>query len=305
MIAESDPVPDPEQPDARPSLAQLRQRIDAIDDQIHDLIMERGAMVDQIAAAKARDGNGDHGITGPAIRPAREAEVLRRLAARHQGPFPFPALARMWHEMSAAFTMLQAGYSLACLEGHTYPELRELARGQFGSMAPITLYKNPLDLLQSIVSRTHHIGVLPFPGGPYEDKDTHSDGPNWWGLLRQKGAPRVIMRVPFVTMARDGNGDHDNAGALAIAKMAPVPTGDDRTLMVLRDEAKAAYLVETTPGGRMLCHGRDGQGLCQLIELSGFFAQEDMTSKDVDIRIIGAYARTLMQPETEHSSEFT
>jgi chorismate mutase len=62
------------------SLDALRREIDAIDESLHDLIMRRTTVVEQV-----RDLKRGHKVK---IRPAREAEILYRLASRHQGPFP-------------------------------------------------------------------------------------------------------------------------------------------------------------------------------------------------------------------------
>ena len=56
--------------DSRESLEELRREIDRIDDQMHDLIIRRAEM-----AQRVRQVKGD----GPAFRPAREAQLLRRL----------------------------------------------------------------------------------------------------------------------------------------------------------------------------------------------------------------------------------
>src|SRR5262245_23985308 len=64
--------------DPHPNLAALRQQIDAIDQQMHDLLMRRTEAVLGIAAAKRESGEA-------VLRPAREAQVLRRLLARHKG----------------------------------------------------------------------------------------------------------------------------------------------------------------------------------------------------------------------------
>src|SRR3546814_7390778 len=68
--------------DNTPSLDDLRRQIDYIDDAIHDLLMRRPDLGRQIGRAT--------GQGGVFIRPGREARVLRRLVARHTGPFPKP-----------------------------------------------------------------------------------------------------------------------------------------------------------------------------------------------------------------------
>src|SRR6266404_249445 len=82
-----------------PSLDNLRQEIDVIDRELHGLIRRRAELVDKITAAKP-DG-------GLAIRPGREARILRQRLTSHEGAFPAPAIYRMWREMISAFALMQ------------------------------------------------------------------------------------------------------------------------------------------------------------------------------------------------------
>src|ERR1700758_2896810 len=87
-------------------LADLRRRIDAIDDQMHDLLMERAEIVAQVAASKR---GGDVAF----YQPAREAQILRRLAARHHGILPVAPVLRIWREMLAATVRLETPFAVA------------------------------------------------------------------------------------------------------------------------------------------------------------------------------------------------
>ncbi|TAN57065.1 MAG: chorismate mutase, partial [Magnetospirillum sp.] len=84
------------------TLDQLRREIDRIDDTIHDLLMQRSAVVESIAAAKPAGR-----VT---LRPGREAAILRRLLGRHRGPFPKMALVRIWREIMGALVALQGPF---------------------------------------------------------------------------------------------------------------------------------------------------------------------------------------------------
>src|SRR6476646_7932850 len=78
----------------RPDLLALRARLDELDDQIHDLLIERAKVVENVA----RSGKAS------AFRPGREAAILRRLLARHSGQLAPQTLVRMWREMLAGTT---------------------------------------------------------------------------------------------------------------------------------------------------------------------------------------------------------
>ena len=73
-----------------PSLADLRREIDRIDEAMHGLLMERGEIIDRLIAAKQTQE------TGSAFRPAREAEMMRRLVDRHKGILPLDTAEGIW-----------------------------------------------------------------------------------------------------------------------------------------------------------------------------------------------------------------
>ena len=60
---------------APPSLQELRKEIDAIDEQVHSLLMQRGDIIDRLISVKQTQE------VGSAFRPAREADMMRRLVA--------------------------------------------------------------------------------------------------------------------------------------------------------------------------------------------------------------------------------
>ncbi len=138
------------------SLDDLRREIDEIDDAIHDLIMRRADVVKHVSAAKK-------GTTALPIRPSREAHMLRRLASRHDGPFQLSALARMWHEMIAAFTMIQASYKIAVFADAQHHTLWDLARDQFGSQTPMVALETRREVIQQVLGGEAEVGVLPPP----------------------------------------------------------------------------------------------------------------------------------------------
>ena len=64
-------------------LSELRDRIDAIDEQILALINQRAACAMEVAKTKIAQGE-----QGTFYRPDRESLVLRRIMSLNQGPLP-------------------------------------------------------------------------------------------------------------------------------------------------------------------------------------------------------------------------
>src|SRR3546814_6034062 len=96
--------------------------------------MQRAALAGRISAAKGE-------ASMASIRPAREAEIMRRLAARHAGEFPRAALARIWRELISAITRIQdKGHKVAVYAPGESQGFWDLARDHFGSSVPMTPY---------------------------------------------------------------------------------------------------------------------------------------------------------------------
>ena len=202
-------------PAGPPSLDDLRREIDAIDTRLHDLLMERAEVGRRIGEVK---GDG-----GPYVRPGREARILRRLIARHQGPFPQRVLVRLWREIVSAFSAIQGPFAVAASAPEGGPDLAPLARDHFGSESPVRRYGSAAGVLRAVTDGEATVGVLPLPRDDDEDP--------WWRVLsRDDGArPRIVARLPFAAPA--ARSDHDEA--LAVALLPHEESGEDRSYLVL------------------------------------------------------------------------
>jgi len=202
------------------TLDDLRRRIDALDDALHDLLIERSEVNRRIGAIKAKSKE-----AGPAWRPGREATVLRRLVARHRGPLPRAALVRIWRELMTAFLRLQSDFSVAVFAGTGADDgaCREIARDHFGGLTTIRTNESAHQVLREVGEGRASIGVLPLP--------QQDDPQPWWPMLlgRDAETPRVIARLPFVPGALT----RTQTEALVIGRVAPEPSGRDRSLIAI------------------------------------------------------------------------
>ncbi|HUO44819.1 MAG TPA: prephenate dehydratase [Burkholderiales bacterium] len=102
-------------------LKKIRDRIDALDDRLVELLNQRAALAQDIGRAKR----------GAVYRPEREAQVLRRLMACNRGPLSSQALSRLYTEIMSACRALEDGIRVAYLGPQgTFSE--EAALKQFG-----------------------------------------------------------------------------------------------------------------------------------------------------------------------------
>lgn len=195
-------------------LAALRDEINGIDNQIHELIMRRAAI-----AAQVRDSKQG----GPVWRPAREAQIMRRLIAQHDGPFPRTTIVQIWREIVSAMVRLQGEFAVAVYATESNRLCRDMARDHFGAETPLALYSSARAVLTAVQDGSATVGVLPIP-------EESEDAP-WWPILAGMSGTgaAVCARLPFAPGA-PGNGD----AALCIASIPPDESGKDRSLFVLR-----------------------------------------------------------------------
>jgi chorismate mutase/prephenate dehydratase len=104
-------------------LKDLRDRIDAVDDEILRLANQRAQLARDIGELKGG---------GPIYRPEREAQVVQRLQERNPGPLPREAVVRLFTEIISACRALEQTLSVAFLGPRgTFSE--EAALKHFGS----------------------------------------------------------------------------------------------------------------------------------------------------------------------------
>jgi chorismate mutase/prephenate dehydratase len=272
-------------PNSTQSLDELRARIDVIDDQLHDLLMQRTAIVEAVAQAK----QGPTGIA--ALRPGREATILRRLVARHRGKLPAGSILRIWRELIAGQLMIQTPFAVAVYMPNDAAGYWDLARDHFGSNTPMTAYRSTGQIAQAVTEIPGTVGVLPMP--------QEGDRDPWWrGLAARNGSmPRVFARLPF---GARGNARTDGGDALAIGRVEPEPTGADRSLLVLEAEAgiSRARLFSTLNACGLPCtffagfESRPDASL-DLVEVEGFVEHDDRRLKNFLDQVTDTVGRAL------------
>ncbi|HEY4134950.1 MAG TPA: chorismate mutase [Alphaproteobacteria bacterium] len=294
----------------------LREEIDAIDTAIHDLLMRRADLADRIGRAKesAKPAAAAEAAKPPAVylRPGREAMVLRRLVRRHSGPFPVPSLVRLWREIMSALLRLQGPFSVAVYaaggDGAPRPGYWDLARDYYGSSTPMTPCQGASQVVREVAEGRATVGVLPFP--------EQGEAAPWWPMLFNAGPdePRIFARLPFFEGASDRGGAA--VSAVAIARVAPEQTGEDRSLLGIEtvEEVSRARLISalSAVGLKPLFIVDDARGDQRgsgrhLVEVDGFVTSEDGSLAQFSaalgsalgrIAVLGTYAATLSDQET-------
>ncbi|MBN8969900.1 MAG: chorismate mutase [Rhizobiales bacterium] len=188
-------------PSAPPSLQDLRREIDAIDEEIHGLLLKRGDIIDRLITVKQTQE------VGSAFRPAREADMMRRLATRHRGILPLDTVESIWRVIIATFTYVQAPFSVHADLSSGESAMRDSARFHFGFTVPFLAHFSAAAAVDAVAQSRSDLALVSAAG---------SQTP-WWTALEPNGTPKIIARLPFIERA-----DHPAAlPVFVISRVAP------------------------------------------------------------------------------------
>jgi chorismate mutase/prephenate dehydratase len=136
-------------------LAEIRQRIDEIDKSIQDLVSERASCAAHVAKVKQQQGE-----TGHFYRPEREAQVLRAVMQRNEGPLSDESIAGIFREIMAACLAHEKPLTVAFLgpEG-TYTH--SAAVKHFGSLIEARPVESIEEVFRIVEADGANFGVVP------------------------------------------------------------------------------------------------------------------------------------------------
>ncbi len=172
------------EPSPTPSLADLRQEIDRIDEAMHRLLMQRGEIIDRLIAVKRTQESGS------AFRPAREAAMMRRLVERHRGILPLDTAESIWRVIIATFTYVQAPFAVHADLSAGDAAMRDSARFHFGFTVPFVPHMGAAAAVAAVTASRGDLALVPA---------AHAVGTGiWWSALESEVGPKIIARLPFV-----------------------------------------------------------------------------------------------------------
>jgi chorismate mutase len=193
-------------PPAPPSLTDLRKEIDTIDEQMHRLLMQRGDIIDRLIKVKKTQE------VGSAFRPAREADMMRRLVERHRGILPLTTVESIWRVIVSCFTYVQAPFAVHADVSAGESAMRDSARFHFGFIVPYVAHFSAQAAVEAVASSKGDLALVSATSG-------HTP---WWITLEPVGAPKIIARMPFLERA-------DHPAALPVFAISRV--ADDALLL--------------------------------------------------------------------------
>jgi chorismate mutase len=254
-----------------PPLEELRRAIDAVDDGLLDLVVRRGELVAEV-------GRGKSSADAPIYRPAREAQIMRRLLARPSDADEKDRILRIWRAIMAASYERQGGLRIAADPEVEWDAAKHFSPRHRPAVAPAA------EALAKVVSGAADLAVLPAP--------TPFGGAPW--LLRLIEARRagasvyVLSRLPFFALAATASSE-----ALVVGRGTVDPSGDDVTLTA----------AEKAPdGATTACFETGAKGL-SLFAHAEYVRPDDPRLGAAGAVWLGAYPRPL-DPSGPRAVEF-
>ncbi|MDP1632603.1 MAG: chorismate mutase [Caulobacter sp.] len=238
-------------PTSPQSLDAIRARLDVLDAELLALVGERASLAGAVAEAKRAAGDG--GKFG--LRPAREAQIMRRLLKDRDPAASAALVVRIWREIIGDSLSQQGPFHLSVWGGKLESRAVELARLRFGAAPSLTTVARPEDALAAAKT----------PGGVAVLALTPDS--SWWGRLLAEPTLKVFATLPCLTT-------WGPTSAVAVAQVEIAPTGADQTLWVT-DAPDIGKTIEAlsrdgVAGGPLAQHG----GLT-LYALAGYYQHDD------------------------------
>ena len=135
------------------TIAELRNAIDAVDQQLLLLLNQRASLADEIGDIKRQEGS-------QVYRPEREAQVIRKLQTANQGPLRAESIANVWREVMSACRALEEPHRVAYLgpEGTFSEQAAEAFFGVSIEHVPCTSFD---EVFEATASGRAAFGVVP------------------------------------------------------------------------------------------------------------------------------------------------
>jgi chorismate mutase-like protein len=222
-------------------LQAIRNRIDEIDERVHRLLIERSGVIAELIRIKGVSKS------GAAFRPDREADMMRRLAARHAGGLPLPTVEHIWREVITAFTAMQAPFAVAVAPADDPLAFRDLIRFNFGFAVPLEACASAAAAVARVRQSQNDVAVIPVAAGG-----------RWWDGLAGTRAPHIFARLPFIEL-------HDHPAAVPAYVVGPPlkePLRPDIRVVAVADRPDLDAALGPL-GGRIVARA-EGEALAEL-----------------------------------------
>jgi chorismate mutase len=248
-------------------LNNIRKKIDSIDIQIHELLMQRSEVVQEILDAKKLVST-----KNPVIyQPAREAVVLKNILSRHSGKIPHSVIIHLWRSLLSAFCNMQCDFSLIYYSSDNSIALRDALRYYFSSTISFKKSDSEFIVLNTAVNNHNTIGILPI--NSIDNKN------EWWfnfpRQLKVSGRLPFFYNDPIVNLSND---------YMIVSQSNPVKTDKDKSLFTITSNPDTGRIsvincfneLNQQANSISVHDSKDLSHRYHLIEIDGFFEESEV-----------------------------
>jgi chorismate mutase/prephenate dehydratase len=139
-------------------LGKLRDEIDSVDQQIQHLVNQRARCAQKVAEVKEHFSTPGESVVF--YRPEREAQVLRRVMERNEGPLPAEGVARLFREIMSQCLALEEPMKIAYL-GPEGTFTQQAALKHFGHAVQCHSQGSIADVFREVEAGGANFGVVP------------------------------------------------------------------------------------------------------------------------------------------------
>lgn len=185
----------------------IREKIDAVDLKIKDLLNKRARYALEIARIKQEESEDI-----PVYRPEREQQIIRTIT-HNVGPFPAKKMAEIFLEIMSQCRALQQPLRIAYLQEL---QMEHAVTHHFGSAIEQNKYASASEIISAVQQNKADYGILPL-----------IDLTNF--AVKQTNLEKIIAHKLIMT----GEINSENMHYIIVGKHAVAPSGRDKTYLLV------------------------------------------------------------------------
>ncbi len=270
------------------TLEDFRSEIDAIDNEIINLLRSRMAIIAKVAEFKSKNNYKFF------IRSAREADMIKDLQKKCDFPFPKSAIFDIWRKIISSSNFLEQKLKITIHNPKNIPDYFYLVKQYYGDFLPINSQKSAKNIISQINKNQIQIGVFTLK------QETNNQ--KWWEIISNSKSQAKIFALIVKTNGAEKT-IHAQNDLFLVANKEAEKSKQDNSILTLRISADISQnkilstLEKANLSAKILDSNQDSQGIIYLIEVKGFYSnkcKEILALKDnfnpkAKIEIIGNY----------------
>ena len=269
-----------ESPENKAKLSAVREEIDRLDEQIQDLISERARL-----AFRVRESKGGAREAVEYYRPEREAQVLRRLRERNQGPLSDSETLRLFRAIMSACLAQQEPLKVAYL-GPEGTFTQQAVHRHFGHSVHASSLPTIDEVFEQVQAGDSDFGVVPVENST-QGIVSHTLDMFLFSDLKICGEIELRVRQNLLTLAKSLNQiervySHEQSLSQCKNWLRTHLPGVE--LIAVSSNSEAARRVRGTPESAAI----GGRSAAEVYGLPGLFADiEDHADNTTRFLVIG------------------